>query len=40
VVSPRTVDNHVAALLRRLDVGSRRDVAEAAARLGLLPAET
>jgi DNA-binding CsgD family transcriptional regulator/tetratricopeptide (TPR) repeat protein len=40
VVSPRTVDNHVAALLRRLDVRSRRDVAAAAARLGLLPVET
>ncbi len=40
VVSPRTIDNHVAALLRRLDVRSRKEVAEAAARLGLLPAET
>jgi DNA-binding NarL/FixJ family response regulator len=40
VVSPRTVDNHVAALLRRLDVRSRRELAEAAARLGLLPAQT
>jgi DNA-binding CsgD family transcriptional regulator len=40
VVSPRTVDNHVAALLRRLGVRSRKDVAETAARLGLLPVET
>jgi DNA-binding CsgD family transcriptional regulator/tetratricopeptide (TPR) repeat protein len=35
VVSPRTVDNHVAALLRRLGVRSRREVAAAAAELGL-----
>ena len=34
VVSPRTVDNHVAALLRRLGVRSRREVAAAAADLG------
>jgi DNA-binding CsgD family transcriptional regulator/tetratricopeptide (TPR) repeat protein len=38
VVSPRTVDNHVAALLRRLGVRSRREVPGAAAALGLLPA--
>ena len=35
VVSHRTVDNHVAALLRRLGVRSRREVAAAAADLGL-----
>ena len=40
VVSPRTVDNHVAALLRRLGVRSRREVAAAAANLGLPPAGT
>ena len=39
VVSPRTVDNHVAALLRRLGVRSRRDAVGAAAALGLPPAE-
>jgi len=35
-LSRRTVDNHVAALLTRLDVGSRRDAVAAAADLGLL----
>ena len=38
VVSPRTVDNHVAALLRRLGVRSRREVAGGRGRLGLPPA--
>ena len=36
-VSRRTVDNHVAALLARLGVGSRHDAVAAAAALGLLP---
>ncbi|HEX8858337.1 MAG TPA: helix-turn-helix transcriptional regulator, partial [Actinomycetes bacterium] len=36
-VSRRTVDNHVAALLARLGVSSRRDAASAAAGLGLPP---
>jgi DNA-binding CsgD family transcriptional regulator len=36
-VSRRTVDNHVAALLTRLAVGSRHDAVAAAAGLGLLP---
>ena len=40
VVSPRTVDNHVAALLRRLGVRSRRDARGAAASLGVLPVES
>jgi predicted ATPase len=35
-LSRRTVDNHVAALLTRLDVGSRRDAVAVAAGLGLL----
>jgi DNA-binding NarL/FixJ family response regulator len=35
-VSRRTVDNHVAALLTRLDVGSRHDAVAAATALGLL----
>jgi DNA-binding CsgD family transcriptional regulator len=36
-VSRRTVDNHVAALLARLGVGSRHDAVAAAEALGLLP---
>lgn len=36
-ISPRTVDNHVAALFERLGVGSRRAAAARAADLGLLP---
>ena len=40
VVSTRTVDNHVAALLRRLGVRSRRDAPHAAAAIGLLRPES
>ncbi len=36
-LSQRTVDNHVAALLARLGVGSRHDALVVAASLGLLP---
>jgi DNA-binding CsgD family transcriptional regulator len=35
VVSVRTVDHHVSAILRKLDVGSRNQAAAAAAELGL-----
>jgi DNA-binding CsgD family transcriptional regulator len=35
VVSPKTVDHHVSSILSKLAVPSRRDVAQAAARLGL-----
>jgi ATP/maltotriose-dependent transcriptional regulator MalT len=37
VVSPRTVDHHVAAILHKLEVGDRAGAVGAAARLGLLP---
>jgi DNA-binding NarL/FixJ family response regulator len=37
VVSTRTVDHHVSAILTRLEVGSRRDAARRAADLGLAP---
>ncbi|WP_029137616.1 ATP-binding protein [Nakamurella lactea] len=37
VLSPRTVDNHVAVVLQRLGVGSRTEAVRAARRLGLLP---
>ena len=36
VVSQRTVDHHVSAVLRKLDVRHRGEVGPAAARLGLL----
>ncbi len=35
VLSPRTVDHHVSAVLQKLDVHSRRDAVAAAGRLGL-----
>jgi DNA-binding CsgD family transcriptional regulator len=35
-LSPRTVESHVASLLRKLDVANRRDTAAAAVRLGLV----
>jgi DNA-binding CsgD family transcriptional regulator len=39
VVSVRTVDSHVAALLAKLDVGTRREAATRAAELGILDDE-
>jgi DNA-binding CsgD family transcriptional regulator len=38
VLSPRTVDHHVSAVLRKLGAGSRVEAARAATRLGIAPA--
>ena len=35
-LSPRTVESHVASLLRKLDVANRRDAATVAVRSGLV----
>ena len=37
VVSPRTAEHHVAAVLTKLGASSRRDAARRASELGLLP---
>ena len=38
-LSPKTVEHHVSALLAKLDVSSRRQVAAAARQLGVVPAK-
>jgi len=40
VVSPRTVDHHVSAVLTKVGVGSRGAAAAQARQLGLVPATT
>jgi hypothetical protein len=35
VVSPKTVDHHVSAVLAKLEVGSRREAADVAQDLGI-----
>jgi DNA-binding NarL/FixJ family response regulator len=38
IISPKTVDHHVSAILRKLDAGTRGEAGARAARLGLTKA--